>query len=325
MKSLLEINHLTIEIADDQQQIIPIVEDISFQIPKGKTVGIVGESGSGKSLTAMSILRLLPKNTVRIASGDIVLEDVNLTNLSDKAFRKIRGDEISMIFQEPMTALNPIFKIEQQIVEMLLKNKQMRKKQAKERALTLLQEVGISAPEIVAKSYPHELSGGMRQRVLIAIALASNPKLLIADEPTTALDVTIQAQILLLLKKIQQQGTSILLITHDFGVVSQMCDYICVMYAGKIVEQGPTKQVLNNPIHPYTEALLKSIPQFNEHVETLASIDGHVPIPREFPTGCRFATRCTKKLAICDTVVPPTAQYGDVQCACHLLSKEDAK
>lgn len=279
---------------------ITAVENISFHINKGETIGIVGESGCGKSVTSLSIMRLLPSNG-KIACGEIVFDNKNLVTLPDKEMRNIRGNEISMIFQEPMTSLNPVYTVGDQIAETIRLHQNIDKKKSLLHAVEALKVVGIPSPEKRVKEYPHQLSGGMRQRVMIAMALACNPKLIIADEPTTALDVTIQAQILDLMKDLKQKfNTSILLITHDLGVVADMASRIIVMYAGQIVEESSVEELFRNPLHPYTEGLLKSIPRIGKSKnEKLNVIKGMVPNPRNMPTGCRFNPRCEYSKDIC--------------------------
>ncbi|MCL1995601.1 MAG: ABC transporter ATP-binding protein [Defluviitaleaceae bacterium] len=285
---------------------IKAVDGISFSIEKGKTLGIVGESGSGKSITALSILRLLEGTSGKIVDGEVLFRGENLITKNKKQMMEIRGRHISMVFQEPMTSLNPTLTCGEQIAETFRNHKSYTRKKAWIEAIEMLRLVGIPSPEKRAKQYPFELSGGMRQRVMIAIALSCNPDLLIADEPTTALDVTIQAQILDLIKKLQKEmGTSLILITHDLGVVAEMCDYVAVMYCGKIVEYTDVRSLFTSPKHPYTVGLLKSIP---DHETTKASLDiiqGTVPSPFNLPSGCSFAPRCPyAKDEICNAEVP---------------------
>lgn len=272
--------------------VVKAVDDISFSLDKGQILGIVGESGSGKSVTSFSILKLIEEPGV-VEAEEIVFKGEDLVKKSEKEMMKIRGKEISMIFQDPMTSLNPLYTIQQQIEEMLILHDKLDEKQRRERCIELLKLVGIPNPEDRLKSYPHQFSGGMRQRVIIAIALAANPKLIIADEPTTALDVTIQAQILKLMKElVNRNNASLILITHDLAVVSQMADKIVVMYCGKIVEEGSPYEIINNPYHPYTEGLLGSIPRLNENKNRLEQIPGMVPSMFDLPKGCKFAPRC---------------------------------
>ena len=298
------------------------VDGVSLTLEAGQVLGIVGESGSGKSLTAMSILGLIPDPPGRIAGGRILLRGQDLANASESTMNGIRGKQISMIFQEPMTALNPVFRIGEQIGETLRRHEKLNKKQANARALELLEQVGISNPSQRLRQYPHELSGGMRQRVMIAIALACRPQLLIADEPTTALDVTIQAQILLLLKNLQRDlGVAVMLITHDLGVVAQIVDRVAVMYAGRIVEEGPVEAVFEKPAHPYTRLLLESIPSLDHSSERLRTIPGMVPSLSNLPTGCRFNPRCPDAREACRQQAPVlTDVQEDHRAACIALT-----
>lgn len=271
----------------------PAVDDVTITVPKGKIIGIVGESGCGKSMTAKSILGLL-KYPGKIVGGEILLGDRDLTRLSQKELRKVSGDEISMIFQEPMTSLNPVVKVGKQVQEaILLHHKEVSKEDAKKQVIEMFTKVGISEPEKRFHCYPHELSGGLRQRVMIAMAMICKPKLLIADEPTTALDVTIEAQILKLMKDLRDDtGMSVIIITHNLGVVAEICDYVYVMYAGKIMEQAETFELFDHKAHPYTAGLMSSIPRIGEKVERLSTIPGVVPNLLKLPKGCAFCTRC---------------------------------
>ena len=276
-----------------EKGVAPAVDGLDLDIPKGKIIGLVGESGCGKSMTAKSIMGLL-KYPGRVAGGSIRFEDQDLTRLSDKELRKICGNDISMIFQEPMTSLNPVLKVGRQVRETLLvHNPTMSKAEAKQRVVEMFQRVGIPEAEKRYDCYPHELSGGLRQRVMIAMAMVCKPKLLIADEPTTALDVTIQAQILDLLKSLQKKlNMSIIIITHDRGVISEMADEVVVMYAGEIVEKAKTRELFDDPKHPYTVGLMNSVPDVDEDVERLRTLEGLVPSLYDMPKGCRFAPRC---------------------------------
>jgi len=300
MEKLLEVKNLKTYFPT-KRGVIKAVNGASFSVDKGKTLGIVGESGSGKSISSMSILRILDKPGY-IEEGEIHFDGQELTSLSEAEMRKIRGNDISMIFQEPMTSLNPVFKISRQIGEVLMLHKNMTKDQARERAIEMLDQVGIPRPEQVVDNYPFQLSGGMRQRVMIAMALACEPKLLIADEPTTALDVTIQAQILKLMNDLKTDfGTSIMFITHDLGVISEMADEVVVMYAGQVVERAPVEKIFGEGTysHPYTEGLLKSIPSLTEERDKLDVIEGNVPHPLNLPKGCKFAPRCVYATSKC--------------------------
>ena len=315
VSKIMEVNSLQVGIKQENRE-VAIVNGISFHLNKAETLGIVGESGCGKSMTSLSLMGLLPPG-VQWQGGDIEVENLHFKNFNNKDWRKVRGKKISMIFQEPMSSLNPVYTVGKQIMEMILNHEKVSKKQARSRALEMLQLVGIPRPEHVLDEYPHQLSGGMRQRVMIAIALSCNPEILIADEPTTALDVTIQAQILELMKKLQDQlHMSIVLITHDLGVVAEMCDRVIVMYAGEIVEEAQVVNLFDSPKHPYTQGLLKSLPDINVQAEYLSSIPGVVPAPGSMPTGCRFAARCSMVHEKCKKVPPllTTSDGSRVQC-----------
>jgi oligopeptide/dipeptide ABC transporter ATP-binding protein len=291
---------------------VPAIDGVSFEVKKGETLAIVGESGSGKSVTSLSIMRLIPSPPGKILEGDIKFQGESLLTKSEKEMRSIRGNRISMIFQEPMTSLNPVYKVGDQISETIILHQKKNKKEALTEAINLLNLVGIPEPERRINQYPHELSGGMRQRVMIAIALACHPELLIADEPTTALDVTIQNQILQLMKNLKQKSNmSIMLITHDLGVVAEMADRVVVMYSGQVVEQGDVFTIFENPKHPYTEGLLKSMPSADKRVGKLYAIDGVVPNPLNLPPGCRFAERCEYATALCHQEMPQIQQIND--------------
>ncbi|MDR1961779.1 MAG: ABC transporter ATP-binding protein [Gracilibacteraceae bacterium] len=276
------------------------VRDLSFTLRAGETLGLVGESGSGKSVTALSLMRLIPDPPGQVTAGRALFDGRDLLALPPDDIRRLRGNEISMVFQEPMTSLNPLHTCGRQVMEPLLLHKGLGKKAARARALELLNRVGIPAPEQRLGEYPHQLSGGMRQRVMIAMALACGPRLLIADEPTTALDATIQAQILELMKTLRREtGAAIILITHDLGVVAEMCSHVVVMYAGQVVEDAPAANLFARPLHPYTEGLLRSIPAISAERERLFSIDGTVPDPFAMPLGCAFAPRCCHARPMC--------------------------
>ena len=290
--SLLEVKDLKTYFYTDSG-VAKAVDGVTFSLDKGKTLGIVGESGCGKSVTSLSIMRLVDPATGRNEGGSIVFDGQDLLTLPEKEMRKLRGNRISMIFQEPMTSLNPVFTIGDQISESLKLHKGLDKKAARDRAIELLELVGIPEAGKRVDEYPHQLSGGMRQRVMIAMALSGDPELLIADEPTTALDVTIQAQILQLLKDLQEKlHMSIIIITHDLGVIAEMADEVAVMYAGDIVEKAPTLALFDDPKHPYTIGLMNSIPDINDHVSRLRTLEGLVPSLYDMPSGCRFAPRC---------------------------------
>ncbi|MBU3102588.1 ABC transporter ATP-binding protein [Clostridium gasigenes] len=283
---------------------VKAVNDVSFKIKKGEVVCVVGESGCGKSVTAMSLMRLVA-SPGEIVEGEILYENKNLLTLSDSEMRAIRGNDISMIFQEPMTSLNPVFTVGKQIMESIIVHQKLKKKEARKAAIDMISLVGIADAETVVDRYPHELSGGMKQRIMIAMALSCKPKVLIADEPTTALDVTIQAQILDLMRDIKEKfNTSIMFITHDLGVVAEMADYVVVMYAGKVIEEGPVNVIFKNPMHPYTIGLLKSKPILNKVQEKLYSIQGQVPSPINMPDNCYFNERCEFCFDKCKSSMP---------------------
>jgi oligopeptide/dipeptide ABC transporter ATP-binding protein len=287
-----------------------VVEDVSFDLPAGGVLGIVGESGSGKSVTALSIMRLIA-HPGRIIAGEVLFEGEDLLTKTEGEMRRIRGDRISMIFQEPMTSLNPVFTVGDQIVETLRYHQGLNRREAGKKAVELLRLVEIPSAERRVDEYPHQMSGGMRQRVMIAMALACRPKLLIADEPTTALDVTIQAQILDLLRSLQHElNMAVILITHDLGIVAEFVQRVIVMYAARTVEQGPVEQLFREPKHPYTEGLLRSIPQLDEVTERLQAIDGTVPSVHDMPSGCRFHPRCRFAQAPCSQAQPPLLPIG---------------
>lgn len=306
MSMLLEVKNLKTEFKTDDGTFYA-VDDVSFQVSRGRTLGIVGESGCGKSVTSLSIMRLIQKPG-KIMNGEILLEGQDLLKFSDDKMRSIRGNRIAMIFQEPMTSLNPVFTCGDQIEEVIrVHQPKLNNEQVKAGAVEMLRKVGIPAPEKRYHEFPHQLSGGMRQRVMIAMAMSCNPDLLIADEPTTALDVTIQAQILDLMRKLQSDfGGGMILITHDLGVVAEMCDDVAVMYAGKIVEQGTVEDIFYRPQHPYTKGLLNSIPHFEtgKRLERLQTIPGLVPSLLNLPSGCRFNERCTYAKDLCRSQIP---------------------
>lgn len=315
---ILDIKDLRTSFFVDSNE-VKAVDGVTFQVPKGKTLGIVGESGSGKSISALSILRLI-ESPGEIIGGSIKYKGEDLTKVKNSRMRQIRGNEISMIFQEPMTSLNPTFTIGQQLRESYKIHEGLGKKAGTKRAIEMLELVGIPSPEKRVDQYPFELSGGMRQRVMIAMALACKPELLIADEPTTALDVTIQAQILELIKELQEEiGMSVVMITHDLGVVAETCDYVAVMYAGKVVEFADVYTLFENPKHPYTVGLLNSLPRHDKTQDELIPIKGNVPAPNEMPTGCRFAPRCPFASDICNTLPELEVQEdgNEVRCWIH--------
>ena len=308
---LLEVQGLRTVFATDDGD-IAVLEDVGFTVHAGQTLAIVGESGCGKSVTSLSIMGLLAKPHGRIDAGSIRFEGRELVGMPEREMQDLRGNGMAMIFQEPMTSLNPAFTVGDQIMEGLVRHRGLSKAQARERALEMLRKVRIPAPEQRLNEYPHKLSGGMRQRVMIAMGLACDPRLLIADEPTTALDVTIQAQILELMRNLQQEtGTAIVLITHDLGVVAEVADEVVVMYAGRIVERAPVAALFDQPQHPYTVGLLGSIPRLDVKRERLASIDGQVPPPNQRPVGCGFADRCPFVDAACRASLPPLRDLGE--------------
>ena len=299
--------------------VVKAVDGVSFSVKRGQTLGVVGESGCGKSVTAMTIMRLLDVPPAEIASGEVIFGGRDILHIPEEEMRQLRGNDIAMIFQEPMSSLNPVFTLGDQISEAVIQHLKVSKKEATERAIEALRTVGIAYPERRIKQYPHELSGGPRQRVIIAMALSCEPKLLIADEPTTALDVTIQAQILELISAIQEEtGTAVMLITHDLGVVAETANDIVVMYAGRVVEHGPAAQVLLQPKHPYTEGLLASIPSKGMRGQRLNVIKGTVPNPFNMPAGCNFAPRCPYVFEPCQTLDPRVDDTGGPPVACWL-------
>ncbi|MBD8069366.1 ABC transporter ATP-binding protein [Bacillus sp. PS06] len=320
--NILEVINLRTSFFTDEGE-VKAVDGVDFTIEKGKTLGVVGESGSGKSITSLSILRLLEETSGKIVGGEIRFKGENLLDKTKKQMMGIRGNNISMIFQEPMTSLNPTLTCGEQIAESVRIHQKLNRKEAWKKAVEMLTLVGIPSPEKRAKQYPFELSGGMRQRVMIAIALACNPELLIADEPTTALDVTIQAQILDLIKKLQEElGTSLMMITHDLGVVAEMCDYVAVMYCGKVVEYADKKTLFTDPKHPYTVGLLNSVPKHDQDYEgDLSVIPGSVPSPFNLPQGCRFAPRCPHARDLCRAELPELIDTKDgEQVRCWIYS-----
>ncbi|MCM3784856.1 ABC transporter ATP-binding protein [Neobacillus mesonae] len=321
MTTILDVHQLRTRFKTDYGQ-VAVVDGVDFSINEGETLGVVGESGCGKSVTSLSIMRLLAGNGA--SEGQIQFKGNDLLSLSEKQMQKIRGNDIAMIFQEPMTSLNPLQTVGHQIEEAVLLHRKVSKKEAKERAIEMLKAVGMPRAEEIYGEYPHQLSGGMRQRVMIAMAMSCEPKLIIADEPTTALDVTIQAQILELMQKVKEEtNTSIMLITHDLGVVAEMCDRVIVMYAGQVVEEADKFELFENPKHPYTIGLMNSIPELTEEVEYLETIPGSVPLAHEMPKGCRFAPRCSKVMPICQEQAPELFELGGQKCRCWLYAEGD--
>ncbi|MED4203327.1 ABC transporter ATP-binding protein [Neobacillus mesonae] len=325
-KKLLELSNLKTYFFVDNRQ-IPAVNGVDLYINEGETLGIVGESGCGKSVTSLSVMRLLGHTPGRVVDGSIHFKGKNLLSIPEDEMREIRGNEIAMIFQEPMTSLNPVYKIGEQIGEAVKLHLKYDKKKTRGHVINMLKLVGIPRAEEIIDEFPHQLSGGMRQRVMIAMAMSCNPTLLIADEPTTALDVTIQAQILELMKKLKKEkGTAIMLITHDLGVVAEMCDRIVVMYAGKVVEEADVIEIFENPKHPYTKGLLNSIPKLGQKTNRLDPIPGNVPTPANMPKGCKFAPRCSQAMDFCKENDPDLLQISKGhQCRCFLYQKELTK
>ncbi len=308
MDNALEIKDLRVSFASEGTR-VEVVSGVTLRIPQGKIVGVVGESGCGKTVTALSVMRLIPEPPGRIDGGEILFDGANILDYTERDMRALRGNRISMIFQEPISSLNPVFTVGDQVGEALRTHLNISRKEEKERVVALLRLVGIPDPESRVKNYPHELSGGMSQRVMIAMALACGPEVLIADEPTTALDVTIQAGILELIDDIRvKMGMAVLLITHDLGIIAEVADTVYVMYAGKVVEHAVTMELFKNPKHPYTVGLLNSIPDLRESKARLDAIPGTVPSPDSFPVGCRFQDRCPLVIDKCRREEPPLAE-----------------
>ncbi|MBQ8217305.1 MAG: ABC transporter ATP-binding protein [Oscillospiraceae bacterium] len=321
-KNLLDVNKLHVAFYHDGE-LMDVVRDVSFSIKPQETLGLVGESGSGKSVTSKSIMRLIPDPPGKITGGSVIMDGTDILALPKKEMRSIRGGKIAMIFQEPLTSLNPLFTCGYQIAEAVRLHRRCSRKEAMEKAVEMLRLVGVPSPERRIKSYPHELSGGMRQRVMIAMALCCEPALLIADEPTTALDPTIQAQILKLIHELKEKnGMSVLLITHDMGIVAENCDRVAVMYAGQIVEIADVVSIFEKPRHPYTKGLLKAIPSIDKKVDTLYNIDGMVPRFHELPKGCAFSTRCPYARPECGSTPQKLVSIGDgVQVRCSFYDQ----
>ena len=310
-KNILEIKNMHTYFFTDNG-VVKSVDGVDIELKEGSTLGIVGESGSGKSVTALSVMGLLMGTTGKVVEGQILLDGRDITNLSAEERRKIRGNQISMIFQEPMTSLNPVMKIGDQLVEAIKMHQNKTKQEAREMAVEMLKKTGLPRVERIVNEYPFQLSGGQRQMVMIAMALVCNPKILIADETTTALDVTIQAQIIDLMNHLKQEiGTSIMFITHDLGVVAETCDEVVVMYCGRVVEKGNVYDIFGQTAHPYTQGLLRSIPKLGEHVEELDSIPGNVPNPKYMPKGCKFAPRCEHATERCREEEPGFFDLGN--------------
>ncbi|GIP35159.1 ABC transporter ATP-binding protein [Paenibacillus sp. J2TS4] len=320
-QKLLEVKGLQTQFTRDQGK-VNAVDGVDLHVNKGEVLGLVGESGCGKSVTSLSIMRLLKNTPGKIVGGTVHFGDRDLAALSENEMRKIRGKDIAMIFQEPMTSLNPVLKIGKQLEEAIKLHLKYDKKQARKHAIHMLELVGIPRADEIINEYPHQLSGGMRQRVMIAMAMSCHPQLLIADEPTTALDVTIQAQILDLMKKLKDDNNmSILLITHDLGVVAEMCDRVVVMYSGRVVEEGNVLDIFDHPKHPYTKGLIRSVPKLRQPVKRLESIPGNVPDLTNMPAGCKFAPRCAEAMAICREREPELQVSEGRSCRCWLYDQ----
>ncbi len=320
---ILRVNRLHTQFSTDKG-VIPAVNGIDFSLYKGEIVGLVGESGCGKSVTSLSVLKLIPQPPGKISADKMEFKSEDLIHATERRMRQLRGNDISMIFQDPMSSLNPTFTIGHQISEVIRIHKKASRKEALRQSVEMLSKVGIPRAERTVKDYPHQLSGGIRQRVMIAMAMACQPELLIADEPTTALDVTIQAQILNLMKQLnQEQGTAILLITHDLGVVAEVCERVLVMYAGKVVEEGDVRSILKDPQHPYTQGLIASVPKRKERSQRLYSIPGTVPKPGSLKRGCAFAPRCTFAFDSCWKEAPELYPLGNGRRSRCLLHREE--
>lgn len=322
MNSILEIRDLYVTYTSNEET-VRAVNGITFSLAKGKTLGIVGETGAGKTTTALSILRILPELTGKITQGSIIFNDKDITKLSEAEMRLIRGGMISMIFQDPMTSLNPVLSVGDQIAEAIALHKDLKPKEIQKRVSEILELVGIPASR--KNEYPHQFSGGMKQRVVIAIALACDPMLLLADEPTTALDVTIQAQIIEMMESLKSKlDTSIILITHDLGIVAEICDFVAIMYAGEIIEMGTARDIYESPNHhPYTVGLFDSVPNLEVDTDRLRPIDGLMPDPTDLPSGCKFHPRCPKCMEICSKNEPGDYIVGEHRIKCHLFSNLD--
>ena len=322
--SLLEVRNLIVEFPN-RRGTLRALDDVSFEIAPGEILGVVGESGAGKSLTGASIIGLL-EPPGRVASGQIVLEGQRIDQLSHEQMRHIRGRKIGAIFQDPLTSLNPLYSVGRQLVETIQTHLPVSAAEARQRAIDLLKDTGIPAAEQRIDHYPHQFSGGMRQRVVIALALAAEPKLIVADEPTTALDVSIQAQIIGLLKRVcRERGAAVMLITHDMGVIAETCDRVAVMYAGRVAEIGPVHEVINHPAHPYTAGLMASIPDMEQDRETLNQIDGAMPRLNAIPQGCAYNPRCPQKFDRCMTDRPDLMSAGNTRAACWLHAADNTK
>ncbi len=316
-RAVLDVKNLRVEFAT-RRGTLTAIDDVSFQVAEGEVLGVVGESGAGKSITGAAIIGLL-EPPGRIAGGEVRLDGERIDNLSQEQLRRVRGKRIGMVFQDPLTSLNPLYTVGRQLIETILTHQEMSESEARRHAIHLLGEVGIPAPERRIDQYPHQFSGGMRQRVVIALALCVNPRMIIADEPTTALDVSIQAQIIKLLQRLcEDHGAAVMLITHDMGVIAETADRVAVMYAGRIAEIGPVKEVIRNAQHPYTEGLMGSIPVVGHDLERLTQIEGSMPRLTEIPRGCAFHPRCPKRFGRCDKERPELMPAGASMAACWL-------
>ncbi len=322
---LLSVKDLRTEFFSSKTSSVTAIKDVSFDMYRGEVLGLVGESGCGKSVTSLSIMQLLKDTPGKVTNGSATLDGVNLVEASDAQIRDIRGGKMSMIFQEPMSALNPSMRIDKQMIETIRLHQDMTKEQALAHAADMLKKVGIPDPARVLKNYPHQLSGGMSQRVMIAMALSNNPELLIADEPTTALDVTIQAQVLEMMKGLRDKyNTSMLMITHDLGIVAEICDEVSVVYAGRVIEHGTLEDIFKNTRHPYTEGLFNSLPNLENRQAELKPIKGLMPDPSNLPKGCAFCPRCEYATEICKTQKPPRTYRNDTHYVeCHLYNKDN--
>ena len=321
--TLLDVKNLVVEFPT-RRGILTAVDNVSFDLARGEVLGLVGESGAGKSITGSAIIGLI-EPPGRIATGTVHLAGRWIDNLPSEKMRRIRGDKIGMVFQDPLTSLNPLYTVAEQLVETILTHKDISKKQARDRAIGLLDEVGIPAADLRIDDYPHQFSGGMRQRVVIALALCADPELIIADEPTTALDVSVQSQIVSVLKKMcSEHGASVILITHDMGVIAEAADRVAVLYSGRMAEIGPVRDVIKHPQHPYTKGLMGSIPTITQEGDRLTQIPGSMPRLTDRPPGCAFAPRCEMAMDVCRQSHPEEKDVGTARVACHLFRKDEA-
>ena len=321
--TLLDVKNLVVEFPT-RRGILTAVDNVSFDLARGEVLGLVGESGAGKSITGSAIIGLI-EPPGRIATGTVHLAGRRIDNLPSEKMRRIRGDKIGMVFQDPLTSLNPLYTVAEQLVETILTHKDISKKQARDRAIELLDEVGIPTADLRIDDYPHQFSGGMRQRVVIALALCADPELIIADEPTTALDVSVQSQIVSVLKKMcSEHGASVILITHDMGVIAEAADRVAVLYSGRMAEIGPVRDVIKHPQHPYTKGLMGSIPTITQEGDRLTQIPGSMPRLTDRPPGCAFAPRCEMAMDVCRQSHPEEKDVGTARVACHLFRKEEA-